>query len=263
MDGGIPTLTDGTVIDNNAFGSGGGIYKTGTLTVTGGTVESNTSGATVPTFVPPDFYANGAGNGDGLGVQGGYGNHAIAVGDFDENGKSDLAVAGAIAVLLGLGGSVHPLFDPTNPFLTLVPGCETTAIVEADLNGDGHQDIAVTCGSSFGSPDPTVWVLLGNGTGTFASPQPFYFPFLTVERPESLEVGDFNNDHKPDLAVVSDATDNVAILLNTTSATSGWGNIPATAVTFGTPPLVPNNGYPRAFSIAVADLNNDSTRTWQ
>jgi FG-GAP-like repeat len=83
----------------------------------------------------------------------------VAAGDFNNDGKVDLALAGQYAnlvrVALGNGnGTFQPAMDyPTN-------GTAVT-ISAADLNRDGNLDLLVG--------GATVAALLGNGDGTFAS----------------------------------------------------------------------------------------------
>jgi hypothetical protein len=83
----------------------------------------------------------------------------LAVGDFRGNGKADVAaVAGNRLALLpndGKGGL-------GNPIAYALRGV-ATAIVAADLNRDGHTDIALA------NADGTVSILLGNGDGSFRS----------------------------------------------------------------------------------------------
>ena len=108
---------------------------------------------------------------------------SFVVGDFNGDGKLDVAVSGGIgdtgmvAVFLGNGdGTVQSEVDYTVP-----NGGE---IALADLNGDGKLDI-VTNGYD---------VLLGNGDGTFTLGQSFN---LGAESP--VEVADVNGDGKLDL----------------------------------------------------------------
>jgi hypothetical protein len=118
--------------------------------------------------------------------------YSIAVGDFNQDGKPDLAVGsgecgGGISVFLGNGDG------------TFSAGSNTSATVEAytlavaDLNGDGKQDLIV--GDSFSYK---LTALLGNGDGTFTTG-----PSESMNAPESVVVGDWNNDGVPDLAVVN------------------------------------------------------------
>lgn len=88
----------------------------------------------------------------------------LAVGDFNHDGKPDLALAvgGALTVLLNDGkANFTPVVSSNEPW-NFAPG-----IAAGDFNGDGLLDLAVT-GQSFGNPaNGTVTVLLGKGDGTF------------------------------------------------------------------------------------------------
>src|ERR1700760_4966926 len=90
-------------------------------------------------------------------------------------------------------------------------------IAVGDFSGDGRLDVAVAIGSF--SPDiGRVAVLRGNGDGTLQLP--VYYPVAIPAN--SIAVGDFNNDNKPDIAVIGNSNDQskntVAILTNTGSS---------------------------------------------
>ena len=131
---------------------------------------------------------------------------AIAQGDFNGDGKLDIAVLdfgtfsgnnGAVDVLLGNGdGTFQPpmLLNPRS-VLAAVP----VAIVASDFNGDGRLDLAVVS-SDFNSPATSaVSVFLGNGDGTFQAPVFYGIPQI----PTSLAAGDLTGNGKIDLAVSS------------------------------------------------------------
>ena len=167
----------------------------------------------------------------------GNGPASIAVGDFNGDGKPDMAVVGffsnTMSVFLNNGDGT---FTPkTSAIPSTVTLNEPLNVVAADFNRDGILDLAV---ANFNSDSVTI--LLGKGNGTFtqqASP-------ATGSGPEAIAVADFNGDGKLDLAVTNSNSGNVTILLG-----SGDG-------TFSPEPEIPSTGSsPRG--IVAADFDGD------
>jgi len=77
----------------------------------------------------------------------------------------------------------------------------------ADLNGDGHPDMAVV-----NSVVDTVSVLLGNGDGTFQDAVD-YGVGDTGDHPLSLAVDDLNGDGVQDMVTGNDQSENVSVFL--------------------------------------------------
>ena len=116
--------------------------------------------------------------------------NGLALADFNGDGKPDVAAAaGDLWILLSNGGGNFktPVRIPLSPGGTTVAA---DAVAAADLNGDGKQDLVV--GDANGSG---VYVLLGNGDGTFQAP----VPYPVGGSVNSVAVADFNGDGKPDI----------------------------------------------------------------
>src|SRR3989441_5867008 len=139
----------------------------------------------------------------------GVGTHpqSVAVGDFNGDGKPDLAVANAgsdtVSVLLGNGDGT---FQAAR---TVAAGSSPISVAVADFNGDGKPDLAV---ANYGSN--TVSVLLGNGDGTFQTAQ----NFGASGSPAFVAVGDFNSDGMQDLALPNYGSTTVSVRINTTAS---------------------------------------------
>ena len=154
---------------------------------------------------------------------------SVAVGDFNGDGKSDLAVTdgGNVYILLGNGDGT---FQVARLYYTL--GSYVVSVATGDFNGDGKTDLAVANYS-----DNNVAILLGNGNGTFRNP----ITYPVYANPDSVAVADFNGDGRADLIVANYSSNTVALLLG-----NGDGTFqPATY------------GISGNLSVAVADFNGD------
>jgi hypothetical protein len=175
----------------------------------------------------------------------------LIVGDFDGDGKPDVAVLDTCTVssnqadlcnvwiMLNRSTAGTPAFAaPVNYPITSL-GWEVAA---ADL-GNGQLDLLVTQTQS-----TAVSILLGDGTGTFA-PQPDFD--LGSFYPVGLSIAQMNPAGHPDLVVSIDDTN------------AGMGIVVASGNgdgTFGTPVLYPSttgNGMAFPADVRVADLNGD------
>jgi hypothetical protein len=120
----------------------------------------------------------------------------LAVGDFDKDNKLDVVAGGngSSSALLGKGDGS---FKTPITFNLGQPnqGSATFAVAVADFNRDGKLDFV---GVGFGSLQDNIAIVLGNGDGTFSTPNVFSAVF---SEPDSVAVGDFNGDSKPDLLV--------------------------------------------------------------
>jgi len=96
-------------------------------------------------------------------------NGAFTVGDFNGDDRADIvtAVSDNVVALLGNGNGTFQ-----KPTLVLSNDFGASRILAADLNGDGKLDLVVL--NSFNFTHSVT--LLGNGGGTFQTPQPFPRP---------------------------------------------------------------------------------------
>src|SRR6185369_5709047 len=140
----------------------------------------------------------------------------VTLGDLNEDGRLDLAVANFnsnnVSVLLNITapGAATPSFAAKQDFVT---GGAPVSVAVADLNLDGKPDLAVADLNV-----STLSVLLntiapGTATPGFATKQ----DVDTGPNPRSVTVGDLNGDGKLDVAVANVGSNTVSVLLNTTA----------------------------------------------
>ena len=117
------------------------------------------------------------------------------VADLNHDGRSDIVTAnqidGSLTVVLNRGGLV---FSATEIRL----GPWVTDVTAADVNRDGRPDLLVSAGrsaSSSGLGEGFAFVLLGNGNGTFGTPNRYDLPI----GPTQVVALDVNRDGLTDL----------------------------------------------------------------
>ncbi len=166
---------------------------------------------------------------------------AVITGDFNRDGKPDVAVAnwcstritsctpGTVSVLLGNGSGNFTLG------FSSAAGDQPNALATGDFNNDGNQDLVAV------SSDKTVTILLGDGAGTFHAAY-FKVGQQNIGSLDTVTVGDFNSDGKPDL-VIAGAGNGPFLLFG-----DGTGNFSSSSGQLGT------DG---ATSVVAADFNGD------
>ena len=120
----------------------------------------------------------------------GFYDNAMVVGDFNGDGKPDVATLywSAASILQGKGDGT--LQSPVQSSLTGLPGSYAVA---ADLNGDGKLDLAYV-----GYSSGPLLIAFGNGNGTL---QPGVSLGAGTNYFGNIAVADFNGDGRPDAAV--------------------------------------------------------------
>jgi hypothetical protein len=131
--------------------------------------------------------------------------HDVVAADFNGDGRPDLAVAThpAVVVLLNAGNGT---FGAKVDYPAATTG---RAVAVADLNRDGKLDLAATGGGPPGGRG-VVAVLLGDGSGAFASP----VTYEVGRFPYSIVAADVDGDGAIDLATANNNSADLSVLLD-------------------------------------------------
>jgi len=141
------------------------------------------------TFQPPSLIPMAAGN------------RHFAAGDFNRDGRLDLATSNGPQNVVNLWfGNGDGTFQAPHAFPN---GPGAWGIQAADLNGDGRLDL-VTVNPSAGK----INILLNRGDGTFKAPT----AYVAGNDPVALFLGDLNSDGLPDVVVTDFSGNTVNIL---------------------------------------------------
>jgi Flp pilus assembly secretin CpaC len=144
---------------------------------------------------------------------------AVAVGDFNNDGKIDIAVtdsaSNTLAILLGNGDGTFK-----TP-VTYATGTDPVALAALDFDGDGQPDLAIV-NHGDGTTAGTVSILLGKKTGgtqdgTFAAKT----DYPVGVGPVAIASADLNLDGFLDLAVTNNLENTVSVLLGKSDGTFG------------------------------------------
>lgn len=157
---------------------------------------------------------------------------ALAAGDFDQDGKPDVAVVNSgDATLAILRGNGDGTFAPKAVYAT---GSTPVSVKTTDLDADGILDLVVSA-----RLDNAINVFIGRADGTFAPA--VSYPVGT--EPYGLEVADLNVDGRPDVVVANIKSNNISVLKG-----SGDGTLAA---------QVQRNVNNAPSSVAVRDFDGD------
>lgn len=133
-------------------------------------------------------------------------NRAIgpAIGDFDEDGRLDIAVAdtridnGPETVTLWKGTAAGTLAAP----VTLAgKGQHDTELVAGDVDGDGHLDLVTAACNFNDEATGSGWLMEGDGDGHIASTTELNASVPHDQEHGGVVVADFDGDHRLDVAI--------------------------------------------------------------
>lgn len=168
----------------------------------------------------------------------------LAMGDFNEDGITDIATTAREDVWVLIGNGVAGVASGTfKPAASYIGGDSSLALATGDFNGDGMLDL-VTCGDA-----SKVRILFGKGSGGVGNGQFTHgVEYATNSWARDVTTGDFNGDGLSDVALADSTNFNVSILLANSLGVIGDDTLGA-ATDYG----AATNSY----SITSGDFNED------
>ena len=154
-------------------------------------------------------------------------------GDFNGDGKKDLALIGSLPSCLAIALSNGD--GSWRPYVGTLLAFQPRVIAAGDFNADGKLDLAT------GNDDGTVAIFLGNGDGTVQAPVIYAVGFEF----EGIVAGDFTGDGKLDLLLTNPVDATLRFLRGNGNGTFQ----PATTITLG--------GARHPSTLAAGDFNGD------
>jgi hypothetical protein len=160
----------------------------------------------------------------GAGFDGTLNGGQVVAGDLNCDGRPDL-----VAANMRLYGGVTVVTAGATPVTRAyrVGAWGPFGLALADLNGDGNLDLATACPYTTAG-DQALYVLPGNGDGTFGAPQDVTASTYRNLYPWTAAAADLDEDGRIDLAV-ADGSGPLTILLNRTGESADAGSVAPTA----------------------------------
>ena len=194
------------------------------------TFSSDGTGITVESFAPKMDFATGTSP------------SSVAIGDFDGDGKADMAITNAsvasVSLFRNTSSGAGSISYAAKINFTVGTGPKSVAV--GDLDGDGKGDLAVANNSS-----NTISVLRNISTGPGSISFAAKVDFTTFGNTNSVSIADLDTDGKADIAVTNGGY--VSVFRN---ASSGAGSIDfASKIDFST-------GVASA-SVSIGDIDGD------
>jgi len=218
------------------LGNGEGTFTQGPVTGSSGVgiffTVGDFNGDGIPDIAVTGGFSLGVqillGNGDGSFTDGsmylnglGIDAEGIAAGDFNGDGRADLAVSDmmnqTVTVLTGNGDGTFTVGTPVSTGMPAGSGAYQRQVVTGDFNGDGHTDVAVVI-EWRADGDPSLSVLFGNGDGTFGLPSTFTAAPADAFYEEAVTVGDFFGTGKASIALLTGVSPSYVTILQDMSA---------------------------------------------
>lgn len=140
---------------------------------------------------------------------------AIALGDFDGDGKADIAASNAagnaVAVLRNTGTTGAPSFAAAQSYAV---GNPPYFMAAHDIDGDGKPDLVT---SNYGSDNASVLRNTGSaGTLGFEAQK----TFAAGDGPYGLTIADFDGDAQADIATANYEADSISVIRNSRPVTA-------------------------------------------
>jgi hypothetical protein len=147
---------------------------------------------------------------------------AFAAADFNRTGNISLVVANDQGDLYWFMNTGQGVLQYRN---TMTAPSVPAGLLAADFTSDGNPDLVFDIPAPDGGVMHSLYLLIGNGDGTFRQGPTTNF---NGTRPGALQLGDFDNDNHPDVAV-QEAYGTVALYGD------GAGNFSQSALVGGSP----------------------------
>jgi hypothetical protein len=160
---------------------------------------------------------------------------ALAAGDLDRDGRTDLVVGASVGLALLFGTGAGGFADPLIPPLGLVEG-RSSGVVIADVTGDGALD------ASLAHPGGSLTLLVNEGDRSFAVMPPRWTP-----APVDMTGADLDGDAVAELVVAHSAWSGLSVFSELDNLGPGM-KLPDEYAAGYTP-----------YQLATGDLNGDGT----